>query len=376
MADLKYIQSTCPYCGTGCSFNLVVSDGKVVGISPYTRSPVNEGKLCPKGMYANEFINSPDRLTTPQIRKDGKLVPVSWDEATTFIAENLKKYKPSERCALSSARVSNEDNYTMMKFARGVLKTNHLDNCARLCHSSTVAGLAGSFGSGAMTNSIPDIAESKCIFIIGSNTFEQHPLIGRREYMAKANGARYIYADPRRTITASQADLFLQFHSGSDVALLNGLMHDIIKNRWEDKEFIEKRTKGYEELKAVVMQEKYNLENVAKVTGLKPEDIHTAADWIANSGGCALIYSMGITQHTVGVDNVHATANLQMLTGNLGKPGTGVNPLRGQNNVQGACDMGALPVNFSGYQKVTDPEVHKKFAEAWGFPEDIAPTVC
>jgi len=374
MADLKYVQSTCPYCGTGCSFNLVVSNGKVVGVSPYPRSPVNEGKLCPKGMYANEFINSPDRLTTPLIRRDGKLVPVSWDEATTFIAENLKKYKPSERCALSSARVSNEDNYAMMKFARGVLKTNNLDHCARLCHSSTVAGLAGSFGSGAMTNSIPDIAESKCIFIIGSNTFEQHPLIGRREYMAKAKGAHYIYADPRRTITSSQADLFLQFHSGSDVALLNGLMHDIIKNGWEDKEFIAKRTKGYEELKTLVMQERYNLENVSKVTGIPPADIHTAADWIANSGGCALIYSMGITQHTVGVDNVHATANLQMLTGNLGKPGTGVNPLRGQNNVQGACDMGALPVSFPGYQKVTDPAVHQKFADAWGFPEDIAPT--
>ena len=188
-------------------------------------------------------------------------------KATTFIAENLKKYKSSELCALlSSAHVSNEDNYTMMKFARGVLKTNHLDHCARLCHSSTVAGLAGSFGSGAMTNSISDIADSKCVFIIGSNTFEQHPLIGRREYMAKAKGAHYIYADPRRTITASQADLFLQFHSGSDVTLLNGLMHDIIKNGWEDKEFIAKRNKGYEELKAFVMQEKYNLENVAKVT--------------------------------------------------------------------------------------------------------------
>ena len=373
MADLKYVQSTCPYCGSGCSFNLVVKDGKVVDTAPYTRSPVNEGKLCPKGNYAHEFVNSPDRLTTPLIRKDGVLVEASWDEAIAYIAENFKKYQPSERCCLSSARVSNEDNYAMMKFARGVFKTNHIDHCARLCHSSTVAGLAGSFGSGAMTNSIPDIAEAKCIFIIGSNTFEQHPLIGRREVMAKKNGAKYIYADPRRTITGSPADLFLQFNSGTDVALLNGLMHDIIENGWEDKEFVEKRTKGYEELKELVMQDKYSLENVAKITGLKAEDIHTAADWIANSGGCALIYSMGITQHTVGVDNVHACANLQMLTGNLGKPGCGVNPLRGQNNVQGACDMGALPVNFSGYQKVTDEAAHKKFEEAWAFPDGIAP---
>ena len=151
MTDLKFVPTTCPYCGTGCSFNLVVKDGKIVGTAPSQRSPVNEGKLCPKGIHAYEFINSPDRLTQPLIRKNGELVPVSWDEATSYIAENMKKYQPSERCALSSARVSNEDNYAMMKFARGVLKTNHIDHCARLCHSSTVAGLAGSFGSGAMT---------------------------------------------------------------------------------------------------------------------------------------------------------------------------------------------------------------------------------
>ncbi len=374
MTDLKFVPSTCPYCGSGCSFYLVVRDGKVVGTAPTQRSPVNEGKLCPKGMYAYEFINSPDRLTHPMIRKNGELVQATWDEAITYIAENLKKYKPSERCALSSARASNEDNYAMMKFARGVLKTNHIDHCARLCHSSTVAGLAGSFGSGAMTNSIPDIAEAKCVFIIGSNTFEQHPLIGRREVMAKMNnGAKYIYADPRRTHTSSPADLFLQFHSGTDVALLNGLMQIIIKNGWEDKEFVEKRTKGYEDLKKIVMKEEYSVENVAKITGLNPKDIETAADWIANNGPTALIYSMGITQHTVGVDNVHACANIQMLTGNLGKRGAGVNPLRGQNNVQGACDMGALPVNFSGYQKVTDPANHKKFEDAWKFPDGIAP---
>ncbi len=373
MTDLKFVPTTCPYCGTGCSFNLVVKDGKIVGTAPSQRSPVNEGKLCPKGIHAYEFINSPDRLTQPLIRKNGELVPVSWDEATSYIAENMKKYQPSERCALSSARVSNEDNYAMMKFARGVLKTNHIDHCARLCHSSTVAGLAGSFGSGAMTNSITDISEAKCVFIIGSNTFEQHPLIGRREVMAKQNGAKYIYADPRRTHTCGPADLFLQFHSGTDVALLNGLMQIIIKNGWENKEFVEKRTKGYEELKAIVMKDEYSVENVAKVTGLNAKDIETAADWIANSGATALIYSMGITQHTVGVDNVHACANLQMLTGNLGRPGTGVNPLRGQNNVQGACDMGALPVNYTGYQKVVDPANHKKFEDAWKFQDGIAP---
>ncbi|MDI6720430.1 MAG: formate dehydrogenase subunit alpha [Methanomicrobiales archaeon] len=370
--DLKYVPTTCPYCGTGCSFNLVVKDNKVAGVAPFQRSPVNEGKVCPKGNYAHEFINSKDRLTTPLIKKDGKFVPASWDEAYDLIARKFKSYKPSELAVLASARVSNEDNYAMMKFARGVLKTPHIDHCARLCHASTVAGLAATFGSGAMTNSIGDIAQSKCVFIIGSNTFEQHPLIGRRVMQAKKNGAKLIYADPRLTPTGKQADLFMQFVSGSDVAIFNGLMQEIIRNGWEDKEFIANRTKDYEKLKEVVMKPEYSLENVSKISGIPVEDLKKATEWFAKAESACVFYSMGITQHTTGVDNVKSVANLQMLTGNLGKPGTGVNALRGQNNVQGACDMGCLPVVFSGYQKVIDPAAHKKFADAWGFPDGIA----
>lgn len=161
--ELKYVQTTCPYCGTGCTLNLVVKDGKVVGTSPYYRSPVNEGKVCPKGTYAWQFINNKDRLKTPLIKKDGKFVESTWDEAYDLIAEKFKGFKPDECAVLSSARCSNEDNYALMKFARGTLKTRHIDHCARLCHASTVAGLAAAFGSGAMTNSIPDISESECI---------------------------------------------------------------------------------------------------------------------------------------------------------------------------------------------------------------------
>ncbi|MDK2916782.1 MAG: formate dehydrogenase [Euryarchaeota archaeon] len=369
--DLKYVQTTCPYCGTGCSFNLVVKDGKVVGTQPYKRSPVNEGKVCPKGTYAHEFVNSPDRLTKPLIKKDGKFVEATWDEAYDLIVQKFKSYKPDEFAALASARVSNEENYLMMKFARGVMKSRHIDHCARLCHASTVAGLAASFGSGAMTNSIGDIAESKCVFVIGSNTFEQHPLIGRKIVQAKMNGAKVIYADPRYTATARQADLYMQFVSGTDVAILNGLMQEIIKNGWEDKEFIEKRTKDFEKLKEVVMKEDYSLENVSKISGIPVDQLKQAAEWLGTTKPGAILYSMGITQHTVGVDNVRSVANLQMLLGNLGKPGAGVNALRGQNNVQGACDMGALPVVFTGYQKVIDEAAHKKFADAWGFPDGI-----
>ncbi len=369
--DIKYVSTTCPYCGTGCGFNLVVRNGKVFDVAHWQRAPVNGGKLCPKGRYAHEFINSPDRLTKPLIKKDGKFVEATWDEAYDLIAERFGSYKPDEMACLSSARTSNEENYLMQKFARVALKTPHVDHCARLCHSSTVAGLAAVFGSGAMTNSIRDLVESKCIFILGSNTFEQHPLIARSVVRARTNGAKVIVADPRYTPTARQADLYMPFVSGTDVAILNGLMQEIIRNGWEDKEFITKRTKDYEKLKEVVMKDVYSLENVTKVSGIPVESLRTAAEWIAAADVAALIYSMGITQHTTGVDNVKSTANLMMLTGNLGRPGGGVNPLRGQNNVQGACDMGALPNVYSGYQKVTDEATRTKMREMWGV-DDIA----
>ncbi len=369
--ELKYVQTTCPYCGTGCSLNLVVKDGKVVGTAPYQRSPVNEGKLCPKGTYAHEFINREDRLKVPLIKKDGKFVESTWEEANALIVEKFKGYKPDECAVLSSARTSNEDNYALMKFARGALKTRHIDHCARLCHASTVAGLAAAFGSGAMTNSIGDIAESKCVFIIGSNTFEQHPLIGRRVMQAKRAGAKLIYADPRYTCTAKQADLYLQFRSGSDVAILNCLMGEIIRNGWEDKEWVENRAKGYDDLKEMVTKDDYLPENVEKISGIPAAQLKQAAEWIGTAESSALLYSMGITQHTCGIDNVKSTANIQMLTGNIGRRGGGVNALRGQNNVQGACDMGALPVVFTAYQKVTDEAAYKKFDDAWGFPDGI-----
>jgi len=369
--DIRYVSTTCPYCGTGCGFNLVVRDGKVFDVAHWQRAPVNGGKLCPKGRYAHEFINSPDRLTKPLIKKEGRFVEATWDEAYDLIAERFGSYKPDEMACLSSARASNEENYLMQKFARAVLKTPNIDHCARLCHASTVAGLAAVFGSGAMTNSIQDISESKCVFVLGSNTFEQHPLIARSIIRARQGGAKVIVADPRYTPTAQQADLYMPFISGTDVAILNGLMQEIIRNGREDKEFIAQRTKDYEKLKEVVMKEDYSLENVSQVSGIPVESLRTAAEWIAGAEVATLIYSMGITQHTTGVDNVKSTANLMMLTGNLGKPGGGVNPLRGQNNVQGACDMGCLPNVFSGYQKVTDEEVRKKMMEAWGV-DDIA----
>jgi formate dehydrogenase alpha subunit len=227
-----------------------------------------------------------------------------------------------------------------------------------------VAGLAAVFGSGAMTNSIEEIERADCILIIGSNTSVTHPLIATRVYRAKAKGAKVVVADPRKIPMVLLADLHLRQRLGTDVALINGLLHIILKKGWQDQAFVDERTENVEELKKVV--EQYPPEKVSEITGIPVADLETAAEYYAKAEHATILYTMGITQHTTGVDNVKSLANLAMLTGNLGKESAGVNPLRGQNNVQGACDMGGLPNVYSGYQAVTDPAVKKKFEEAWG----------
>ena len=242
--------------------------------------------------------------------------------------------------------------------------SNNVDHCARLCHASTVVGLAETFGSGAMTNSIACFEQADCILVTGSNTTEQHPLIGARILQAKGRGSKLIVADSRRIRLARIADLHLRQRNGSDVALLNAMMHVILREGLEDRDFIAARTENFAALRQEVAG--WTPERAAAVTGLRPEQIEAAARLFARAEKAMVVYSMGITQHSHGVDNVRAIANLALLTGNLGRPGTGVNPLRGQNNVQGGCDMGALPDVYSGYQKVSDPAQRAKFAAAWG----------
>jgi formate dehydrogenase alpha subunit len=247
--------------------------------------------------------------------------------------------------------------------ARAVFGTNNVDHCARLCHSSTVTGLAAAFGSGAMTNTIDEIERSRCIFIIGSNTTEAHPLIGTRILKAKKRGAQLIIADPRKIHLAAYADIFVRQNLGTDVALINGIMNVILKERWHNSAFIKERTEGFEEFKKVVGG--YTPEKVEEITGVRAEDIRRIAEAYARSESSTIVYAMGITQHTTGVDNVKSLANLAMLCGQIGRESTGVNPLRGQNNVQGACDMGALPNVYTGYQPVTDAKNAEKFGKAW-----------
>jgi formate dehydrogenase major subunit/formate dehydrogenase alpha subunit len=364
----KKTLTTCPYCGTGCNFYLLSEGEELVGCDPSTTHSVSQGQLCIKGFNAFQFVNHPDRLKTPLIRKNGKLEAVSWDEALKFTARRLKEiqqqYSSDALMFLSSAKTTNEENYLLMKLARAAFQTNNVDHCARLCHASTVAGLGAVFGSGAMTNSIDCVLKSDCIFVIGSNTTEQHPMIGTRIIRAVTEkNAQLIVADNRTIRLAALANLHIKHKNGTDVALLNGIMHVILKENLENKTFIAARTENFESFKKTI--ENYPPERVATICEIPAENIIQAARLFSSAKNAMIIYSMGITQHTTGVDNVKSCANLAMLTGHIGRPGTGVNPLRGQNNFQGACDMGALPNVYSGYQKVTDEEARKKFASAW-----------
>ena len=261
----------------------------------------------------------------------------------------------------------------MQKFARAVIGTNNIDHCARLCHAPTVTGLVAAFGSGAMTNSFDDIAEDAQIyFIIGSNTTEQHPVLGMRIRRAvKERGAKLILCDPRDIPIAEFATFHIRHKPGTDIALLNGIMNVLITEQLYDKKFVEERTENFEELKEIAL--KYPPERAAEICDITPEEIVEAAHLLAENRPGALIYSMGITQHTCGHQNVLSTANLQMLLGNMGVPGGGVNPLRGQNNVQGACDLGALPNVYPGYQWVTDEAIRKKFEAAWSVTLNPSP---
>ncbi|MDE9379822.1 formate dehydrogenase subunit alpha [Vibrio alginolyticus] len=377
---LKKVDTICTYCGVGCKLTMHVDEAKnKIRYIEGGNSPVNEGMLCVKGRFGFDFVSSDARLTTPLIRKDGWLQPASWEEAIMLIADKFTAIKQgfgsNALAGFSSAKTTNEDNYAFQKFVRRELGTNNVDHCARLCHASTVTGLEASLGSGAMTNDIPSIKHSDVIFIIGSDTTSAHPIIGSHIKQAvRHNGARLIVADPKRIDIADHAELYLAHRPGTDVMLINGVMQQIIKHGWYDQEYIDERVDGFDTLLQEVMSPSYSLDKVELVTGVKAEDIFAMARLIGTAKRTAVYYSMGITQHTTGHDNVRSIANLQLLCGNIGIEGGGINPLRGQSNVQGACDMGALPNNLPGYQKVYNPMVRQKFAMEWGIADLPAET--
>jgi formate dehydrogenase alpha subunit len=369
--DLIRTRTTCTYCGVGCQIDLNVNpaENKIVRVTSPVGCIPNDGNLCVKGRFGMDFVKHSARLTSPLIKRQGRFEEATWDEAIDYVAARLNEIKaahgPDSIAGLSSAKCTNEENYVFQKFVRMVIGTNNVDHCARLCHASTVAGLARAFGSGAMTNSIDEIPGAGCIFVIGSNTTEAHPVIGLRVKEAVVKkGATLIVADPRGIDLVNYARLHLAQKPGSDVALINAMMNVILTENLHDIDFIKDRTENFEAMAEIVKD--FTPEQAAEITTVPAQQIRQAARIFAQAPSSSIIYSMGITQHTTGTENVLSLANLAMLTGNVGKESAGVNPLRGQNNVQGACDLGALPNVYPGYQSVEDAAINSKFEEAWG----------
>ncbi len=362
VADKK-VRTVCTYCGVGCNLEVAVVNGKVKSIQAPYDSEVNQGHTCLKGRFAFSFYNHPDRIKTPMIRRNGELQPATWDEAYDFIAEKLtgilKQHGPDSIAGISSARCTNEENYIMQKFIRAVIGTNNIDCCARVCHSPTALGMQRSFGTGAATNSVEDIKYTDCIMVIGANPTDAHPVTGAKIKQFFMKGKPTIVIDPRRTELARYATYHLQLRPGTNVALLNMMMYYIITEKLEAKEFIENRTEGYSDFCNQIL--KVDIAEMEKITGVDRNLVREAAMAYAKAPNAMSFHGLGVTEHTQGSYTVMLISDLAMITGNIGRRGVGVNPLRGQNNVQGAADMGCQPHQGAGYMNAYDPEINKQY---------------
>lgn len=362
VADKK-VRTVCTYCGVGCNLEVAVVNDKVKSIQAPYDAEVNQGHTCLKGRFAFSFYNHPDRIKTPLIRRNGELEPASWDEAYEFIAGKLNdikaKHGPDAIAGISSARCTNEENYLMQKFIRAVIGTNNIDCCARVCHSPTALGMQRSFGTGAATNSVEDIQYTDCIMVIGANPTDAHPVTGAKLKQFALKGKTTIVIDPRRTEMAKYATHHLQLKPGTNVALLNMMLYYIITEKLEAKEFIEQRTEGYAEFCDHIL--KLDVLEMERITGVKKELVREAAMAYAKAPNAMSFHGLGVTEHSQGSFTVMLISDLAMITGNIGRRGVGVNPLRGQNNVQGAADMGCQPHQGAGYMSSYDPEINKQY---------------
>ncbi|MBQ6575521.1 MAG: formate dehydrogenase subunit alpha [Lachnospiraceae bacterium] len=369
--EVKKVLTTCPHCATGCQFYLVVRDNRIVNVES-ANGPSNHKRLCIKGRSGSfDFVHSKDRLTKPLIkdRSTGKFREATWDEAISYTAKRLMeikdKYGNESLAGFACSRSANEDVYMVQKMVRTCFGNNNTDNCARVCHSATVAGLAKTLGSGAMTNPIHDITHDvDCILLVGSNPEEAHPVVGMQIREAVKKGTRLIVVDPRDIGLSKYADIHLKLRPGTNVAFANGMMHVMIEEDLIDHDYIRDYTEGFEELRSLVRD--YTPEKVGQICHIDPERLVEAARMYATAKKAPIIYCLGVTEHSTGTEGVMCMSDMAALCGKIGKSGCGVNPLRGQNNVQGACDMGALPTDYPGYQKVDNEEVRKKFEAAWG----------
>lgn len=370
--------TTCAYCGVGCSFQAETRAGEVVRMTPFKEGKANEGHACVKGRFAWGYATHEDRITRPMIRDsiDDPWKEVSWDEAIGYAARRLReiqaKHGPNSIGGITSSRCTNEETYLVQKLVRAGFGNNNVDTCARVCHSPTGYGLKTTLGESAGTQAFNSVAEADVVMVIGANPTDAHPVFASRLKRRLREGARLIVVDPRKIeLVASphvRADHHLQLLPGSNVAFINAMAHVIISEGLQDSEFIAQRCEqpAYENWQAFIQLEENSPEATACVTGVDPETLRAAARLFANAGNGAIYYGLGVSEHTQGSTMVMGIANLAMATGNLGREGVGVNPLRGQNNVQGACDMGSFPHELPGYRHVSDPAVRALFESEWG----------
>jgi predicted molibdopterin-dependent oxidoreductase YjgC len=362
----REVETTCPYCGVGCGIVARVREDDRLAMMaddvPANRSSL--GMLCVKGRFGTGFVHSRDRIVHPMVREDGRWRETSWDEALEVAAEGLARNR-GRFGALASAKATNEDGYVIQKLCRVVMGTNNVDHCTRLCHSPSVEAMLVSMGSGATSNSYVDYEEAGCVMIVGADASANHPVIAIRFRRAMSRGAKIIVVNPKRIELCDQADLWIQQRPGTDVALFNAMANVILDEGLANLEFVRTRTEGFEEWRRSL--EEWTLNHAEAVTGVPAWAIAQAARWYARPpfAGSCLVWGMGVTQHVNGIHNAHTLLNLSLLTGQLGFPGAGISPLRGQNNVQGCGDAGCIPTNLPGYQSY-DPATLDRYERAWG----------
>jgi len=365
----KKTKAVCTFCGVGCSYEVWTKDRKILKIQPVSEAPVNAISTCVKGKFGWDFVNSEERITSPLIRKGDSFVEASWEEALDLVAEKLGEIKKEHGKdgvgVISSSKITNEENYVIQKLARQVFETNNVDNCSRYCQSPATDGLFRTVGMGGDAGTIKDIAAAGLVIIVGANPAEGHPVLATRVKRAhKLHGQKLIVADLRKHEMAERSDIFMSPKQGTDQVWLMAVTKYIIDQGWHDEAFIKENVHSFDEFKEVL--EKYTLEYASKITGISEEMLIGTAEMIRDADGTCILWGMGVTQNTGGSDTSAAISNLLLATGNYRRPGAGAYPLRGHNNVQGACDMGSLPGWLPGYQHVTDDAARQKFEKAYG----------
>lgn len=361
-------RTVCTYCGVGCNLDVAVKNNEVHSIQAPIDAEVNHAHTCLKGRYAFKFYNHPDRLRNPLIKRDGKFEEASWDEAYDTIVNRFKEIRarsgPDAIAGISSARCTNEENYLMQKFIRAVIGTNNIDCCARVCHAPTAWGMQQSFGTGAATNSTNDLEKTDLILLIGANPTQGHPVTGARIKQRVMKGVPMIVIDPRKIELVPYAKYHLQLRPGTNIAMLNMFAYFIIETGNVDEEFVKERCEDFETFRENI--KKLDIDEMERVTGVDRELVKKAAIAYASTPRAMSFHGLGVTEHSQGSKTVMLISNIAMMTGNIGREGVGVNPLRGQNNVQGAADMGVQPHQGAGYLNVTLPEIHEQYEKAYG----------